>query len=48
MGAIVIRTRFDQGTESAEVATSGTASLFIISIIAIQCTIISDTKNICH
>jgi hypothetical protein len=23
MGAIVIRTRFDEGTESAEVATSG-------------------------
>jgi hypothetical protein len=24
MGAIVIRTRYDEGTESAEVATSGT------------------------
>ena len=26
MGAIVIRTRFDEGTESAEVATSGVLS----------------------
>jgi hypothetical protein len=26
MGAIVIRTRFDEGTESAEVATSGKSS----------------------
>ena len=28
MGAIVIRTRFDEGTESAEVATSGEIGLF--------------------
>ena len=26
MGAIVIRTRYDEGTESAEVATSGSSS----------------------
>jgi hypothetical protein len=28
MGAIVIRTRFDEGTESAEVATSGPKTMY--------------------
>jgi len=32
MGAIVIRTRFDEGTESAEVATSDAARVSELSI----------------
>ena len=40
MGAIVIRTRFDEGTESAEVATSGdpiycTGSRYIVRSISL-------------
>jgi len=31
MGAIVIRTRYDEGTESAEVATSASASDVFLS-----------------
>jgi hypothetical protein len=30
MGAIVIRTRYDEGTESAEVATSCLGSVFFL------------------
>jgi nitrogen-specific signal transduction histidine kinase len=29
MGAIVLRTRYDEGTESSEVATSGTMNLHV-------------------
>ena len=37
MGAIVIRTRYDEGTESAEVATSGlNDAIFVINETAYQ------------
>ena len=36
MGAIVIRMRFDEGTESAEVATSGEICLQCESEVAIE------------
>jgi hypothetical protein len=36
MGAIVIRTRYDEGTESAEVATSAHVS-FVFTILLLTC-----------
>jgi hypothetical protein len=39
MGAIVIRTRFDEGTESAEVATSGKLVAILELIRGAQCLI---------
>jgi hypothetical protein len=37
MGAIVIRTRFDEGTESAEVATSGFKNKYGIYYEIVKC-----------
>ena len=37
MGAIVIRTRFDEGTESAEVATSGFNNKYGIYYEIVKC-----------
>jgi hypothetical protein len=37
MGAIVIRTRFDEGTESAEVATSGFNNKYGIHYEIVKC-----------
>ena len=39
MGAIVIRTRFDEGTESAEVATSAIFSITIVFTLKNHCII---------
>ena len=40
MGAIVIRTRFDEGTESAEVASSASCWLNMINYVYIEYLII--------